>query len=334
MSKILVTGSAGFLGSHLVDRLIAEGHTVFGIDDMSGGVSENINPHCIHTRIDLRKTADAKRVITRIAPEIVFHCAANAAENKAQFSPIDITERNVNVFLNTLVPAINGGSLKRFIFTSSIAVYGALQTPFKETDKPEPEDIYGISKLACEHTLKVLATVHKFEYVIVRPHNVYGPRQNMRDPYRNVVAIFLNKILKNKPYYIYGDGKQKRCFTYISDVIDAMMQILRRNVSGMTFNLGADAPYTVNALSGAIQELTGGSVKPIHVAARPQEVREAIADHTLAKERIFYTDTVDLRQGIQKTWEWVKAQGPQEPVYTPIEIDSPLLPETWRDKKI
>ena len=136
--------------------------------------------------------------------------------------------------------------MKRFIFTSSIAVYGKLQVPFKEKDKAEPEDLYGVSKLAFEQSLKILSRVHNFEYVITRPHNVYGPRQNMRDPYRNVVTIFMNSLLQNKRYHIYGDGEQRRCFSYIDDVISALIKCAHQKVSGMTFNIGSDKEIKIS----------------------------------------------------------------------------------------
>ena len=195
--KVLVTGGAGFIGSHLVDKLIHKGYPVFVIDDLSGGRKENVNQSAKLYQCDLRDVEKTDRIIKKIKPELVFHLAANAAENKAQFSPIDITSRNWNAFINTLVSSVRSG-MKRIVVTSSIAVYGSLQTPFKETDRPEPEDLYGISKLAMEEALKVLSKVHKFEYVITRPHNVYGPRQNMTDPYRNVVTIFMNSLMKKE----------------------------------------------------------------------------------------------------------------------------------------
>src|SRR3989344_9621072 len=153
--KILVTGGAGFIGSHLSDKLIQAGHRVSIIDDLSGGKKENFNHKLKFYQLDLRDAQKTDKAIKIIKPEIVFHLAANAAENKAQFSPIDITSRNWNTFINTLVSSLRVG-MKRIIVTSSIAVYGSLQTPFKETDRPEPEDLYGISKLAMEEALKVL----------------------------------------------------------------------------------------------------------------------------------------------------------------------------------
>jgi UDP-glucose 4-epimerase len=330
--KILVTGGAGFIGSHLADLLIQKGHSVNCIDDLSGGKEANIAKGVQFFDCDLRDIEKTDKIIQTIKPEIVYHLAANAAENKAQFSPIDITSRNWNAFINTLVPSIKYG-MKRFVFTSSIAVYGALQTPFKETQKPEPEDLYGISKLAIEQALKVMSSVHDFEYVITRPHNVYGPRQNMTDPYRNVVTIFMNALLKGEPYFIYGKGEQRRCFSYIDDVVNALYNCGFNDVSGMTFNIGADRDYSIKELSDVIQNVSDIHIEPVHLADRPAEVKEAISDHTQAKKFLDYKDATTLEKGIAATWEYAQKLGPQNPEYTDIEIDSPKLPQNWRKTK-
>jgi UDP-glucose 4-epimerase len=327
--KVLVTGGAGFIGSHLVDRLITKGEDVSIIDDLSGGFKRNLNPKASFFRVDLRDQEKTTVVIKKIKPEIVFHLAANAAENKAQFSPIDITSRNYSTFVNTLVPALKYG-MKRIIVTSSIAVYGDLQTPFKEENKPEPEDLYGISKFAMEESLKVLSKVHGFEYVITRPHNVYGPGQNMTDPYRNVVTIFMNSLLKRKSYFIYGDGGQRRCFSYIDEVADALFNCAYKKVSGMIFNIGADKDYSVKELSDMIQKVSGIKIPPTFIEDRPQEVKVAIADHTNAKKFLGYKDKTSLEQGIKATWKYAKNLGYQKPLFTEIEIDSPKLPSNWK----
>lgn len=328
--KILCTGGAGFIGSHLVDLLLSAGHEVRIVDDLSGGNLDNLPSNIkdlIVYQYDCRNEVAMERVFKNFQPEIVFHLAANAAENKAQFSPIEITSRNYSAFINVLTPFIKYGG-KRFVFTSSIAVYGSLQTPFFETDKPEPEDLYGITKLAAEQTLEVMSKVHGFEYVIARPHNVYGPRQNMTDPYRNVVTIWMNSILQEDPYYIYGDGEQRRCFSYIDDVVEALFNCGFEDVSGKTFNIGADKSYSLNELAHALK----ASYPPQYLPKRPQEVKEAIADHSLAKKLLGYQDKTSLEEGIEKTWEWVSSVGYQQPVYTELEIDSPLVPENWRKK--
>ena len=322
--KILVTGNAGFIGSWLVDKLIKEEYEVIGIDDYSGSTTKNVHSFARYYVEDCRNEDRIDAIFKLERPEIVYHLAANAAENKAQFSPIDITSRNYDAFIKVLTPFIKYGG-KRFIFTSSIAVYGALQTPFKETDEPEPEDLYGITKLAAEQTLKVMSKVHGFEYVIARPHNVYGPRQNMRDPYRNVVTIWMNQILRGEPVTIYGDGTMKRCFSYIDDVIEPLYKCGFEDVSGMTFNIGSDSVYTLNEL---LKEI--GRRETNYLPKREQEVQEAIADHTLCKSKLGYKETT-LQKGIYNTWKWVLKQGPQEPIYTDIEIpNSDKLPRNWK----
>lgn len=324
MARVLVTGGAGFIGSHLVDKLISEGHKVFTIDDLSGGFLENLPDDIGGYRTDLRHAAETLEVIKHMRPEIVFHLAANAAENKSLFSPIDITSKNFGAFFNTIVGSIQAGA-KRFVFTSSVAVYGSLQIPFKETDNPEPEDLYGISKLASEKSLKLLSKVHGIEFVIARPHNVYGPRQNMTDPYRNVVTLWMNAKLKNEKAYIYGDGEQRRCFSYIDDVIDALYKCGFEDVNGQTFNIGSDKAYTLNELSKFI----GGEFDYLE---KRMEVKDAIPDHTLAKRILGYKDKTSIEEGIRKTWEWCLKKGPQEPRYTDIELESDLIPKNWRQK--
>lgn len=327
--KVLVTGSLGFIGSHLVDLLISRGHKVIGIDDLSGGKLDNRNKKLIQYIVDCRNFELVDKIFQRHKPEIVFHLAANAAENKAQFCPMDITSRNFNGSISVLAAAVKNGT-RRFIFTSSIAIYGNLQTPFKETDKPEPEDLYGISKLAFENCLKIMSFVHGFEYVITRPHNVYGPRQNVTDPYRNVVTIFMNSILKGEKYNIYGDGKQKRCFSYIDDVVEAIYKCGFKKVSGMTFNIGSDKDYSVKDLSDIILKVAKSKIKPIHLPDRVQEVKIAISDHAQAKKYLNYKDSTSLSKGLSKTWKWIKKIGYQEPVYTEMEINSRLIPKNWR----
>lgn len=327
--KVLVTGGAGFIGSHLVDRLVDSGHKVIVIDDLSGGYERNVNKKAKLYVCDLRSKTKTEAIFRKEKPELVYHLAANAAENKAQFSPIDVTSRNYDVFIKTLTSGIRNG-MKRIVVTSSIAVYGALQTPFKETDRPEPEDLYGISKYAMEESLKVMSKVHGFEYVITRPHNVYGPRQNMADPYRNVVAIFINSTLKGQPYFIYGDGKQRRCFSYIDGVADAIYKCGFRKVNGMIFNIGSDISYTVNELSDAVQKASNIKIPPIHVEDRPQEVKIAMSDNKLSRKMLDYQDITSLIEGTQKTWVWARELGIQRYKFDTMEIDSPKLPSNWR----
>ena len=314
----------GFIGSHLCKRLVKEGHDVIGIDDLSGGFAENVEAPT-NVIADCRDEERMDQIFKRERPQIVYHLAANAAEGKSIYSPIDITSRNYDAFIKVLTPFLKYGG-RRFVFTSSIAVYGEQQTPFKEDSTPDPEDLYGISKLAIEQSLKVMSKVHEFEYVIARPHNVYGPRQNMADPYRNVVTIWMNKALRDEPITIYGDGSMKRCFSYIDDVIDPLYRCGFEDVAGMTFNIGSDIAYQIDELADAIEQH-----KPLtreYLPKREQEVQDAISDHSLLRKHLGYHDT-PLKEGVAKTWEWCEHMGPQTPIYTPIEIPSDKLPQNW-----
>lgn len=318
--KILITGANGLIGSHVRKKLEDWGHEVF---------ATNISGDNVHL-LDLLYKEKTAEYIMKVKPEVVYHFAANAAEGKAQFSPIDITKRNTEIFLNVLVPAINSG-MKRFIFTSSIAVYGSIELPFKESDPPIPQDIYGINKLACEQMLRVLSKVHDFEYVVARPHNVYGPKQNMKDPYRNVVTLFMNSLLKGEPYSIFGDGTMRRCFSYIDDVASVLAKMTDRDVAGLTVNVGSEKTYTINELSDAIRKVSGIDLAPKYLPDRPQEVHTAESDHSICKIVFGYHDT-PFEQGLKETWEWCKKQGPQEHKFTDVEIPSKKVPSTWLKK--
>lgn len=325
--RVLVTGCSGLIGAHLVDKLEAEGHEVHGISKTKRNHERN---NCTHWNIDLRDREAAKRAIQTIKPDIVYHCAANAAENLSTFSPSEITTSNYDTFWNVLVPSINAGSLKRFVFTSSIAVYGAIHIPFRESDLPLPQDIYGVTKLAIEQSLRIMSDVHDFEYVVVRPHNVYGEKQRMDDPYRNVVALFMNELLKGKPYTIYGDGSMSRCFSYVKDVIEVLYKCGVEDVAGMTFNVGSENFYSIKALSEVIQKVSGLAIEPNHLPSRVHEVHTAVSDHTLVKKVLGYTET-PLEEGLKNMWEYAKKEGGQEYKFHDPEITvGDKLPANWK----
>lgn len=325
--KILITGGAGFIGSNLADRLIKE-HQVFVVDDLSGGYKHNLPKEVKFYKVDCRDFKKVDKVISKVKPEVVYHLAANAAESKAQFSPVDITSRGYQASVNVLTASIRH-KVKKFIFTSSIAVYGRGQIPFKENDKPEPEDLYGIGKLAFEESLKVMSQIHGIDYVILRPHNVYGPKQNMADPFRNVVTIFMNSIMNNKSYCLYGYGRMVRCFTYIDDVVEALHQSLK--LSKVTLNIGSSEAVTVSQLSKIILKVLGSDLKPKLLPKRPNEVLRAISDHSLSSRYLKVKET-PLKVGIEKTWQWVRTQRPAKIRFDQIEIQSDKLPINWRSK--
>ena len=341
--KILVTGSAGFMGSHLVDYLLDKGFRVYGVDDLSGGYLKNVNKKSHFTKLDLRNKKKTRDYINKIKPDLVYHLAADATEGRSQFTPLGCTERNYLAYLNLLVPAIRSG-MKRIVITSSMAVYGNQKPPFHEGLEPKPEDMYGISKTAMEQATKVLSSVHGFEYVITRPHNVYGPCQNMADPYRNVVAIFINKLLEGKPFFIYGNGKQKRCFTYIDDCTTPLAKCgFLKNLHEEIINIGPgpEEAVTINELAKTVLSafFEGSTIPkkflPVYLPDRPQEVKHAFSTHDKAKKMLGYCPKVKLKEGIRKMIEWARILGYQKPIYLEeIELISKDMPKTWKKKLI
>jgi len=321
--RILLTGHSGLIGKHLADRLIKDGHEVIGISKSNRNKSKFDVVEC-----DLR---DPKIIDTveMIAPEMVIHLAADAAEGKSMFSPIEISTSNYNTFMNVLVGALRGKKLKRFVFTSSIAVYGAIHSPFREQDVPIPEDIYGINKLAIEQSLKVMSSVHRFEYTIVRPHNVYGEYQRMDDPYRNVLALWMNSLLKKEPYVIFGDGSMKRCFSYVKDVVEVIHKASFSPYKNMIFNVGSDNFYALKDVSAVLQKIAGVKITPKFLPTRVHEVHTAVSDHTLANNLFGYKDT-SLEKGLERMWKWAKKVGPFDYKLETLELQNPNIPANWK----
>lgn len=286
--KILVTGSTGLIGSNLVRELEKE-HKVFKASRGQG--------------LDLLNKEKTAAFINAIKPDVVYHLAANAAESRGQVSPIDMTERNLNIFLNVLVPSINA-KVKRFIYTSSVAVYGEAEVPYAEDDIPKPKDVYGVNKLACELILKILAKVHKFDYTIFRPHNVYGPHQDMSNPYKNVVALFMRNLIEDKSVTLYGEGKMKRAFSYVDDVIDVLIDGLGEKFTNQTVNVGSSMDIEVHTLLEAIEKIAGKKVEKNYLPAREQEIWLFLASHKKLNLLTQYHET-PLEEGLKKTWEFL-----------------------------
>lgn len=339
MSKILVTGSAGFMGSHLVDSLLDLGHEVHGVDDLSWGYIENVNKQSKFTQLDLQDKQKTENYINGLKPEYVFHLAADATEGRSQFTPINSTQRNYGAYLNLLVPCIRNG-MKKMILTSSMSVYGKQSAPFSEDMERRPEDIYAISKAAMEHATEILSKVFPFEYTIIRPHNVYGSRQNLADPYRNVIAIFINRILQGKNFFIYGDGNQKRAFSYIDDFTPYIVKAGFDDVAnGEIFNIGPVEEYSINQLADTVLKIffPDGDIpehlKPQYLPPRPLEVADAWCTAEKAEKLLGYKTSVSLEEGIRKMVEWAKQVGPMDFHYLDnLELVSDTAPETWTKK--
>ena len=268
--------------------------------------------------------------------DIVYHCAATAHEGLSVFSPNFITKNiyqaSVSVITASLVNQVN-----KFVFCSSMARYGNQQTPFTEDMKTNPEDPYGIAKVAAEDTLKLLCEVHGMDYNIAVPHNIVGPYQKYDDPFRNVMSIFINRNLQGKPSIIYGDGMQKRCFSYIDDIIFCLEKLaLDRNISKETINIGPDEETTtVLELSKLVANETGFNGDPIFVKDRPKEVKDASCNSDKARKLLGYKTKTSLKESVKLTKEFIEKRGTKKFNYNlPVEIVSEITPETWTKKII
>lgn len=286
--KILITGDSGLVGTNLVEKL-RDGHEVVGLSRSNG--------------FDLRDKELTKNFIEKWQPDIVYHLAANAAEARGQVSPIDMTERNLNIFLNVLVPAINA-KVKRFIYTSSVAVYGDVPIPYSEDDTPKPKDVYGVNKLAAEQILKILSKVHGFDYTIFRPHNIYGPHQDMSNPYKNVVALFMRNIMEEKELTIFGEGKMKRAFSFVNDVVEVLIEGMQDNFRNQTVNVGSSIDIEIGQLLSMIEEIAGKKAKVKNLPARPQEIYDFLPSHRKLNTLTTYHET-PLMEGLTKTWNYL-----------------------------
>ena len=326
----LVTGGAGFIGSHVVDSLLAMGHRVLVLDDLSGGFRENVNPDAAFIEGSVTDPALIDRIFDEHRIDYVFHIAAYAAEGLSHFIRTYNYTNNLLGSMNLINNAIRH-RCRCFIFTSSIAVYGASQTPMYESTTPQPEDPYGISKYAVELDLKAAQHMFGLDYIIFRPHNVYGERQNIADPYRNVIGIFMNQILQGLPCTIFGDGTQTRAFTHIADVAPVIARSVEYPAAyNQIFNVGADIPYSVNELAREVCAAMERDTGTVHLPVR-KEVVEAFSDHTKAREIFGATASVTLNQGLRRMAEWVKSVGARRgKPFEHLEIEREL-PPSWRE---
>lgn len=340
--KIIVTGAAGFIGSHLVDYLVHQNHQVTGVDNLSGGFRRNISPKIKFYRIDLRDKHKTVDLITKIKPQLIYHLAADASEGRSQFTPLLCTENNYTAYLNVLVGVVKAQA-SRILVASSMSVYGNQKPPFSENTPPRPVDIYGIAKYAMEQATITFTKVYGFKYTIVRPHNVYGPRQNLADPYRNVVGIFINRMLQNKHFFIYGDSNQKRSFSYIDDVAPYIAKAgLNKNTINETINIGPQKAYTINqianeVLSNFVKNINSipKHLQPAYLPKRPLEVNIATCTDSKARKLLGFTHTIPLKKGITLMVKWAKTIGPQKTKYLKqLELTSDKLPLTWKTKLI
>jgi UDP-glucose 4-epimerase len=359
MAKVLITGAAGFLGSHLCNSLLRNGHSVIGIDNLIGGYYDNVPKGVDFYRHDC---CAARRLGYLMAGvDVVYHCAATPHEGLSVFSPRIITK---NTYLSTVTMASEAikARVKRFVFTSSMARYGkgvpitdVAQWPYCDVGggkwmhvKPDfskftedmptiPVDPYGIAKVASEQTLLCLGKVHGMEVVIAVPHNIIGPRQKYNDPYRNVVSIFINRMLLGKQPIIYGDGLQKRCFSYIDDCVEPLLKMgFQEGLDGEVINIGPDDDVvTILDVARAIAFRLDFELQPIFVADRPCEVKVAYPSADKARRLLGYEPKTKFGYALDRIIAYIQLDGPKEFVYhLPVEIVSDKTPTTWKNKTI
>ena len=332
--KILVTGAAGFLGSHLSEKLSNLGHKVVGVDNMLGGYEDNVPENIEFHKLDCCDLKKIQNIMEGI--DVVYHCAATAHEGLSVFSPYEITKNNYLASVSIFSAAVQE-KVKRIIFCSSMARYGSQQAPFNEKMTPMPVDPYAISKVAAEAVLKNLCELNNIEWVIAVPHNIIGPKQKYDDPFRNVVSIMINRMLQGKAPIIYGDGEQTRCFSYIEDCLSCLVPMLdQKNLNKQIINIGPDEEFvSINKIAEICSNITGVNLQPIYKKGRPKEVKHATCSADKARKLLNYKTKVNLKEGIQKTFEYIKQRGTRPFNYNiKLEIINDLTPSTWKNKEI
>jgi UDP-glucose 4-epimerase len=327
--RIFISGVAGFLGSHLADAFLADGHTVVGCDNMIGGYLDNVPEGVEFYQIDCN---DFGRLAVHMqGTDIAYHCAATAYEGLSVFSPHMVTT-NIVTASTGMISAAVANKVRRFVMCSSMARYGTNKVPFTEDMTPRPQDPYGIGKFASEQMLTSLAEVHGMEWVIAVPHNIVGPRQKYDDPYRNVASIFINMMLQGRQPYIYGDGNQMRCFSFVTDDIAPLKQMAYDPAcTGQVINIGPDEEFvTINELAAIIARLVGFDLKSTYTRGRPQEVYLANCSADKARKLLGYAPSVKLEDGLRTMIDWIRSRGVRPFKYhLDIEILNEKTPETW-----
>ena len=329
MSTTLVTGGAGFIGSHVAQELLKRGYQVTVLDDLSGGFISNVPLGAEFVRGSVTDPDLVNELFERYRFDYVFHLAAYAAEGLSHFIKRFNYTNNLIGSVNLINAAVNTG-VKCFVFTSSIAVYGASpRLPMSEDTPPHPEDSYGIAKLAVEQELKVCWQMFRLPFIVFRPHNVYGEHQNIGDKYRNVVGIFMNQILQNKPMTIFGDGTQTRAFSYIGDVAPVIAEAVTVPAAyNQIFNLGADQPYSVNELAISVARAMGVQPRLTYLPAR-SEVLHAYSSHEKVRRVFGERKLTSLDEGLQKMASWVRQHGARSShVFQDIEVTK-NFPQAW-----
>ena len=329
---VLITGIAGLLGSNLADHLISKNIRVIGIDDFSGGYPENVNDKVeLHTLNLVKNVKEINAIFESEPIDYVYHLAAYAAEGLSPF--IRNYNYNNNLISTTnIVNACINHNVKRLVFTSTMAVYGQNQTPFDESYVPNPIDPYGVAKYACEMDIRVAGEQHGLDWCIIRPHNVYGRKQNIWDKYRNVLGIWMYQYLNNLPLTIYGDGNQTRAFSYIDDSLDPLWNAaILPEASKQIINLGGVVETSINEACDVLIDVMGGGQK-VHLQQR-HEVKHAYSTYQKSIDILKFEHKTNLKDGLTDMWAWAKQQPNRNRfVWGSYEVEKGIY-DYWKTKK-
>ena len=331
--KVFITGIAGFLGSNLAEWCLKKNYQVSGCDNLVGGDKENFKGLDLEFfNIDCENLKDMTRAMKGV--DVLCHAASYAHEGLSSVSPTLICRNNMMGSVATFTAAIKN-KVKRIVFCSSMARYGAIPIPYKEDDIPNPVDPYGVTKLAAENILKILSKTYGFEYNIAVPHNIIGPRQKYDDPFRNVASIMVNLMLQKRRPIIYGNGEQKRCFSDINDCLSCLDKLMfDKDIKNQVFNIGPDEELvTINHLFEVISNKLKFNEPAIYKKERPNEVFEAMCSSDKARKLLDYKTKISLSESMDQMINYIKHRGVKEFKYNyEIEIESSITPETWSKK--
>jgi UDP-glucose 4-epimerase len=330
--RAFITGAAGFLGSHVAEHFRDLGWDVRGIDNLSGGNTANV-PDDVSFRVaDCLDSAGYDDLIRGC--DLVFHCAASAYDGLSMFSPALVYRDTLQATVEVATATVRAG-VGRFVHCSSMARYGDQASPFTEDMRPLPTSPYGLAKVNSEQFVENFLARHGGEFAIAVPHNIIGPRQRFDDPYRNVAAIMINRMLRGMQPVIYGDGSSVRCFSFVADCVACLAGMgLLPEAAGQTINIGPDEePVTILQLAERIAALMDYPLDPKFVAARPGEVSEATCSSDKARSLLGYRTSTSLDEGLRTMIDWIDRVGPREFVYDrPLELVTPQTPTTWVDR--
>lgn len=334
MSRILITGVAGLIGSRMADWIIKNisDAIVIGIDDLSGGYIENINPKVIFYNIDVVNDK-LNTIFQEYKPDYVYHFAAYAAEGLSPF----IRKYNYTNNLLSTANIINlciKHEVERLVFTSTLAIYGHGEGGiFNENQIPAPIDPYGVAKYACEMDIKIAGKQHGLDWCIIRPHNVYGIKQNIWDKYRNVLGIWMYQALNNQSMTIFGDGSQTRAFSYIDDILEPLWNaMILKEASKQIINLGGIEEYSILEACNTLKDIIGYG--EIEFLENRHEVKHSIPTWEKSEKILGFKHNISLKEGLENMWEWAKKQPNRERfIWSEYEIEKGIY-SFWKNTKL